>query len=100
MKRLQIKWDIKAKESLKAIYKYCKNLSLQAANNVKKDILEEARKLGHFPEKYQVEPYLGEPYRYRLVRHYKIIYRIKEDELRIVDIFDTQLSPKKLSLNQ
>ena len=66
MKKIKIKWDIKAKESLKSIYKYIKKKSPQGAIKIKKDILDESKNLPQFPNKYQVESHLGEPYRYRV----------------------------------
>ena len=96
MKKSGIKWDLKAKESLKAIYSYYKKLSVQAAKNIKGDILEETKKLLLFPDKFQTEPMMGEPYRYRVVRHYKIIYRAEENGLRIVEVFDTRQDHEKL----
>lgn len=99
MKKIIIKWDIKAKDSLKLIYQYLKKKSLQGAISVKNDLLAETKKLHLFPNKYQIEPNLGAPYPYCVVRHYKIIYRLNEEELRVVDIFDTQQDPKKIQVD-
>jgi plasmid stabilization system protein ParE len=45
----------------------------------------------HFTEQYQVDEFLGEPFRRMVVSHYKIIYKIhSETEIRILQIFDTR----------
>lgn len=45
MKTLQIIWSDKAIESLKDIYLYYKPKSLQGAKNVRKDIVNTAKKI-------------------------------------------------------
>lgn len=70
--------------------------SPQGAKNVIRDIVTQSKNI-HFVEQYQVDEFLGEPYRRMIVRDYKIIYKIhSETEIRILQIFDTRQNPVKL----
>ena len=39
---------------------------------------------------------LNQKYRYLVVGNYKVIYNFLQDEIRIVDIFDTRQNPIKI----
>lgn len=93
---IKILWDNEAKADLKLIFEYLKLKSPQAAKNVVKDIVNQSKNI-HFTEQYQVDEFLGEPYRRMVVRNYKLIYKIQsESEIRILQIFDTRQNPIKL----
>lgn len=78
------------------IFEYIKLKSPQGAKNVVRDIIKQSKSI-HFTEQYQVDEFLGEPYRRMVVRNYKIIYKIQsEAEIRILQIFDTRQNPIKL----
>jgi addiction module RelE/StbE family toxin len=95
-KPIQILWDNQAKADLKLIFEYIKLKSPQGAKNVIRDIVIQSKSI-HFTEQYQVDEFLGEPYRRMVVRNYKIIYKIQsETEIRILQIFDTRQNPIKL----
>lgn len=95
-KPIQILWDNQAKADLKLIFEYIKLKSPQGAKNVVRDIITQSKSI-HFTEQYQVDEFLGEPYRRMVVRNYKIIYKIQsETEIRILQIFDTRQNPIKL----
>ena len=95
-KPIQILWDNQAKADLKLIFEYIKLKSPQGAKNVVRDIITQSKSI-HFTEQYQVDEFLGEPYRRMVVRSYKIIYKIQsEAEIRILQIFDTRQNPIKL----
>lgn len=95
-KPIQILWDNQAKADLKLIFEYIKLKSPQGAKNVVRDIITQSKSI-HFTEQYQVDEFLGEPYRRMVVRNYKIIYKIQsEAEIRILQIFDTRQNPIKL----
>jgi len=95
-KPINIYWDNEAKSDLKLIFKFIKIKSIQGAKNVVKDIVKQSKNI-HYPEQYQVDEILGEPYRRMVVRDYKIIYKIhSETEIRILQIFDTRQNPIKL----
>lgn len=95
-KPIKILWDIQAKADLKLIFEFIKLKSLQGAKNVIRDIVAQSKNI-HFVEQYQVDDFLGEPYRRMIVRDYKIIYKIHSaTEIRILQIFDTRQNPVKI----
>ena len=96
-KPIQILWDNQAKADLKLIFEFIKLKSPQGAKNVIRDIIIQSKCI-HFAEQYQVDEFLGEPYRRMVVRNYKIIYKVQsETEIRILQIFDTRQNPIKLN---
>jgi addiction module RelE/StbE family toxin len=93
---IKILWDNQAKADLKLIFEFIKLKSLQGAKNVIRDVVSQSKDI-HFVEQYQMDEFLGEPYRRMIVRDYKIIYKVhSEMEIRILQIFDTRQSPIKL----
>ena len=95
-KPIKILWDIQAKADLKLIFEFIKLKSLQGAKKVIRDIVAQSKNI-HFVEQYQLDEFLGEPYRRMVIRDYKIIYKIhSQTEIRILQIFDTRQSPIKL----
>lgn len=95
-KKLPVVWDTLARKSLHDIYLYYQPLSAKAAKKLVKEILKCTRALNVFPQKYPFDPLLLSPYRFAVVRHYKIIYTIAQTEIRVVDIYDTRQDPSKL----
>ncbi len=97
MKELTIKWDKLAKAELKKIYSYFKKKSVQGAENVRDNILSETSKLKNPQVNYVIDPDLGKPYRFIMVRNrYRVIYRRNDTEVRVVFVFDTKQSRSKL----
>jgi addiction module RelE/StbE family toxin len=89
-KPIRILWDNQAKEDLKLIFDFIKIKSLEGAKNVIADILEQTKRI-HFAEQYQVDEFLGKPYRKMIVRDFKIIYKVQsKSEIRILQIFDSR----------
>ena len=87
-KPIQVLWDNQAKADLKLIFEFLKLKSLQGARNVINDIVVQSKNI-HFAEQYQLDEFLGEPYRRMIVRDFKIIYKVhSETEIRILQIFD------------
>ena len=98
-KPIIILWDNQAKADLKLIFEFIRLKSPQGARNVIRDIVLQTKNI-HFVEQYQVDEFLGEPYRRMIVRDYKIIYKIhSETEIRILQIFDTRQNQSKLKNN-
>lgn len=94
MRPIQIVFDIEAEKDLKLIFDYLKIKSEQGAENVLNDIISNIKNI-RFVTQYQVDEFLGEPYRRIIVRNYKIIYKVhSESEIRIVQIFDSRKNPK------
>jgi len=98
-RKLPVRWDNKAVESLRDIYEYIKEESPSGATKVRKALLSLARSLGDFPEKYPQEPYLKEETNnYRSVSKwsYKLIYEVTDEEVIIVLVFHTSQHPGKI----
>ena len=66
-KSIAILWDNQAKADLKLIFEFIKLKSPQGAKNVITDIVAQSENI-HFVEQYQVDEFLGEPYRRMIVR--------------------------------
>ncbi|MFA9189047.1 type II toxin-antitoxin system RelE/ParE family toxin [Flavobacterium sp. FBOR7N2.3] len=95
-KPIRTLWDNQAKADLKLIFDFLQLKSPQGAKNVIRDIVTQSKNI-HFTEQYQVDEFLGEPYRRMIVRNYKIIYKIhSETEIRILQIFDTRQNHSRL----
>jgi len=73
-KPIQVLWDNQAKADLKLIFDFLQLKSLQGAKNVVNDIVAQSKNI-HFAEQYQVDEFLGAPYRRMIIRNYKIIYK-------------------------
>jgi|SRR5688500_1942644 len=92
MKLYHVIWDTRAKESLKAVILYVKEESPTAAKKVRSEILKLTASLKKMPERFSTEPYLehkGNEYRSVVKWSYKILYRVNENEVRILEIVHT-----------
>jgi plasmid stabilization system protein ParE len=99
-KRIKIIWDDEAKRSLRSIYDYIKKReSTRVASRIRKEIVEQAKSLVVFSERFQKEPYLkDEPgnFRYKVIWSYKVIYEITPETIFILDIFHTSRDPSNI----
>ena len=98
-KKLPIRWDKLAKESLDDIYEYILQNSPQNARKVKKARIKLVGSLNDFPEKYSREEFLeeeSENYRSVSKWSYKIIYEVTDDTIIIVDIFHAHQHPSQI----
>lgn len=96
--KIQIYWSPQAVSDLRIIFErvYEKTKSLQIAKNVRTDIIEASKEI-NFVEQYQVDEFLGAPFRRMIVRHFKIVYKIQsKSEIRILQIFDSYQNPERL----
>jgi len=95
---MNIEWRDKAVEELQSIYDYIYSKSPQNAENVINTLLELGNSLGEFPHKFSIEPFLNqENTRFAVQWSYKIIYRIENDRIIILRVFDGRQNPQKLS---
>lgn len=95
---ITIVWSDEAKADLRFIYERIlhKTKSLVNSKNVKRDIIQASKHI-QFVEQYQVDEFLGKPYRRMIVRHFKIIYISNDDaSIIILKIFDTYKDPSKM----
>ena len=85
-----------AKESLRDIIDYIKKDSPSAAIRVRKKLITKAKSLRELPERFSSEPFLmNKPGNYRSVAqwHYKIIYKVLDDEVLILRFMHTSRDP-------
>jgi len=97
---MKIIWTDFAIQNLKDIFDYySKNANKKIAHKIRKQILASTKQLIQNPESGQTELNLEkliQKYRYLVVGNYKVIYKFEQDEIRIVDIFDTRQNPLKI----
>lgn len=91
---MKIFWSKQAKESLKSIYDYYKEKSLQGAKNVKNDLLQSPKTI-YFSNQYQVDE-INTKFKRIVVRDFKVLYKVKINKIEIIDIISTKRSPKIL----
>ncbi|MBR9999604.1 MAG: type II toxin-antitoxin system RelE/ParE family toxin [Cyclobacteriaceae bacterium] len=94
MSRPKIIWSKQAKESLKNIYDYYKDKSLQGAKNVLSDLVNAPGKIV-FARQYQVDE-INPKYRRIVVRDYKLLYRDSGNSIMVMDIVGTRQAPEVL----
>lgn len=97
---MKIFWTTDASKSLKDCFLYFKKTaSLKIAKKLRKEIQARPRILIDHPNAGQEEENLKSisgGYRYLLVLHFKIIYKIEQNKILITDLFDTRQDPQKL----
>jgi plasmid stabilization system protein ParE len=91
MGKLKIVWTLTAKNQLKAIFDFYSIKSLVGAKNIKNDILNTTKNIV-FSKQYQLDE-IEPNFRRIIVRHYKVIYIVCENEIQILRIFDTRRNP-------
>ena len=100
-KTYTVVWSNKATSSLQAIHNFIQNDSPQGAKKVVRELVKLAQSLQTFPLRFPIEPLLAEEaieYRFVTKWSYKIIYTVEENQILIVNIFDTRQSPSKLNV--
>ena len=101
---MEIIWTDFAIENLKIIFDfYVTKASRKVAHNTRKEILKTTKQLIDHPNSGQIElqlEKLKEDYRYILSGNYKIIYKIKDDQIIISDVFDARQDPDKMIMGK
>ncbi|WP_162344327.1 type II toxin-antitoxin system RelE/ParE family toxin [Cyclobacterium salsum] len=98
-------WSEFAEKQVQAIYEYYYfKASPDIATNLVRSIVHTADPLTQNPYMGQREEALRrleKKYRYLVFKNYKLIYRVEEETLsiKILDVFDTRLSPIKIGRN-
>ena len=99
----EIIWTYFATLEFKNIYLYYKLVaSSKVADKFKKSILGATKKLSKSPLLGPIEENLIElkqEHRFLVEGKYKIIYRIIDDNIFIVDIFDCRQNPQKMKIH-
>ncbi len=98
---MEIVWTEYALDSLKNIFDYIKQDSVRSANKLANDILNFSKSFSSFPYKYPVCQELElESIYYRSAvfkNKYRLIYKIAEKQIYILDVFHTSRNPALLS---
>jgi plasmid stabilization system protein ParE len=92
-------WALRQLEEIHAFY--AAEANTEVADRIINSILETTRLLEQFPIGGQLEPWLdhlGQGHRHVVVGHYKVIYQVVEDTVRIVDVFDSHQDPERMKV--
>lgn len=96
----QLRWLRRAAKHLDNIYEYLAPKNEQAAIKLYNEILDTADILTQFPLAGKVEPVLEDcPKCYRSIvacKHYKLIYRVEKDVVKIAAVWDCRQDTYKL----
>ena len=99
---MKVVWSAWALQQLDEIHAwYSAQASPAVADRIIEKILSVTRLLEEFPFGGQVEPWLeqqGLGHRRVVVANYKVVYRVYEGEVRIVDVFDSRQDPQKMKV--
>lgn len=102
MNILKVIWTEPALDELASIYQYLlDNTSPTIAKGIIEDILDTSQ-LEIFPQSGTIEPNLKKlekEYRYIIRGHekFKVIYRIDDNAIYIIDVFDCRKDPKQMA---
>ena len=96
----KVKWTSNAKEDLLNIVDYIKKDSLSAARKIYEKIKEKAQSINSFPLRGRVVPELQKEgitiYRELIVEPWRIMYKIENDTVHIMAIFDSRQNIEEL----
>jgi plasmid stabilization system protein ParE len=92
----KVVWDEESRSQLRSLYEYIKADSPRSAKKVRDEIVGMTRKLlshpeSHPPDKYKINN--DGSFRAFEKHRYRITYRIKEKEIRILRIRHTKMNP-------
>ncbi len=94
MRKPKIIWSKQAVAAVKSIYNFYKEKSLQGAKNVKTDLLQSPKTI-FYSKQYQVDD-INPNYRRIVVRDFKVLYKVNNNVIQIIDVISTKQSPEKL----
>jgi addiction module RelE/StbE family toxin len=103
-KTYKLKWTSNAKEDLLNIVYYIKKDSVSSARNVYEKIKKKAQSSNFFPLRGRVVPELLKEgitiYRELIVEPWRIMYKIENDTVYIMAIFDSRQNVEELLLQK
>ncbi|WP_299055297.1 type II toxin-antitoxin system RelE/ParE family toxin [uncultured Polaribacter sp.] len=97
-KSINVVWSLEATADLKYIFDRIldKTKSKTNARNVKNDILNASKNI-EFVSQYQVDEYLGKPFRRIVVRHFRLVYFVEnKSSIIILQVFDSFRNPTEI----
>lgn len=92
---IQIIWSLDAEKDLKKVYKFCARQDTEYANKIILEIVESPKNI-LFQNQHQEDEFLKLPYRRYFVKHWRVVYKVKNESITILRVFDTRQNPKKL----
>jgi len=93
-KVLTVEWTDTAKDKLSKVYEFHSEYSEESAFKIVNEIIEAADAVV-YSKQYQVDG-LNSKYRRIIVRQYKVLYKIEEGIVWIMNVFPTKDDPEKL----
>ena len=101
-RRLPAFWSARADSDLDEIYSYWHRESPAAAADLASALLDTLENLEEFPEMGSAVPerIAGKTYRSLKCRRYRIYYRVEEERLVIIRLWDTRQNPNRLALDE
>ena len=91
----KIIWSNRAKVNLRRIWNFYAEKSINSADNMISGIINTAEQL-QVNILYQREDTLLTEHRRVIFKHFKIIYKVYNDNILILQIFDSRQNPNKL----
>ena len=99
---MNVIWSAWALAQLEQLHDWhCAEASQEVADRIVVGIFAVTRQLEELPYSGQFEPWLehqGLGHRRVVVGNYKVVYRVLEEEVRIVDVFDSRQDPDKMTV--
>lgn len=93
----EIIWTEIAVKNIMKIWQFYAEKDLIAANKILDKIYLTGKNI-KYPQQYQIDETLGNPFRRMIVMHFKIIYVEFDNKILITNVFDTRQDPSKLKL--
>lgn len=93
-KVLTVEWTDTAKDKLREVYEFHSEYSEESAFKIVSEIIESADAVVYCKQ-YQLDD-VNPKYRRIIVRQYKILYRIEDGVIWIMNVFPTKDDPEKL----
>jgi len=95
---MKVIWTNEAIQDTKSIFNYYKfRASIKVAKSIKDKILASTKSINKQTRKGRFEELLShknEEYRYLLTGNYKVIYKIIEEDIYIMKVFDCRRNPE------
>lgn len=94
MNKFFVIWTSESESDIDAVYEFYLLLSQELALKIISEIIFETERLV-FSEQYQVDE-INANYRRIIVSHFKILYRIIDNQIVVFAVFDSRQNPEKL----
>jgi toxin ParE1/3/4 len=99
MKAYHVIWSIGAIVSLQNLYNFIKAENPKNAKKLITDLVAMGNSLSTLPFRFPLEPSLREEpeaFRFAIKKNYKLIYTIEDNQVMIVEVFDTRRDPRQI----